>query len=561
MIKERNEESKVDLPSLPPGWCWTTLATIADIDGGITKDQKRRRTPTMREVPYLRVANVQRSYLNLQEIKTILAEDEEIAALRLRKGDVLFTEGGDRDKLGRGWVWNDEIDECIHQNHIFRARLCLPLVEPKFVSYHGNFFGQHWFTKTGKQTTNLASINKGVLSRFPIPLAALNEQRRIVAKIEELFSDLDAGVAALERIKANLKRHRAAVLKAAVEGKLTEEWRAKHPNTEPASKLLERILAERRQKWEKDQLAKFAAVKKTPPTGWRERYVEPPAPDTSQLSELPHGWCWASMEQLLVYLRNGYFQSPSGADQGTPILRINAVRPMSVDLSETRFLDNITGDMKEYFIEDGDLLFTRYNGSIDLLGVAGMVRGCGGRILHPDKLIRVKLAIGQPLSDFVEIAANVGASRKHMIGRARTTAGQTGISGTDIREMPAPLPPLEEQGIVVAEVSERLSQIAAADTLVQHGLIRAARLRQSILKCAFEGRLVPQDPTDEPASDLLARIRAERTKAEARDAQRPAGKRKGRQRGSLVMTESGRMALQTANKDPSNRTCTHNKRD
>jgi type I restriction enzyme, S subunit len=107
MSKEHDADADsgpATLPPLPPGWCWTTLATIADIDGGITKDQKRRRTATMREVPYLRVANVQRSYLDLQEMKTILAENEEIAAMRLLKGDVLFTEGGDRDKLGRGWV-------------------------------------------------------------------------------------------------------------------------------------------------------------------------------------------------------------------------------------------------------------------------------------------------------------------------------------------------------------------------------------------------------------------------------------------------------------------------
>src|SRR5438309_6519171 len=172
----------------------------------------------MREVPYLRVANVQRGYFDLQEIKTILADDDELEALRLQIGDILFTEGGDRDKLGRGWVWNGEIEDCIHQNHIFRARPCLPFVEPKFVSYHGNFFGQQWFTRTGKQTTNLASINKGVLRSFPIPVAPLNEQRRIVAKIEELFSDLDVAVATLERAQAKLKRYRAAVLKAAVEG-------------------------------------------------------------------------------------------------------------------------------------------------------------------------------------------------------------------------------------------------------------------------------------------------------------------------------------------------------
>ena len=121
-----------DLPPLPAGWCWTTLEEIAEIEGGITKDQKRRMTSSTREVPYLRVANVQRGFLNLTEMKTILADEREIENLRLMKGDVLFTEGGDRDKLGRGWIWNGEIKDCIHQNHIFRARLGLTFVEPKF---------------------------------------------------------------------------------------------------------------------------------------------------------------------------------------------------------------------------------------------------------------------------------------------------------------------------------------------------------------------------------------------------------------------------------------------
>ena len=141
------------------------------------------------------------------------------------------------------------------------------------------FFGQQCFTGDDQAATNLASFKRGRKS-VPDPLP-LNEQRRIVAKIDELFSDLDAGVAALERARANLKRYRAAVLKAAVEGKLTEQWRAEHPATEPASKLLERILAERRKKWEVDQLAKYAAAGKTPPKDWREKYVEPAGPDAS----------------------------------------------------------------------------------------------------------------------------------------------------------------------------------------------------------------------------------------------------------------------------------------
>src|SRR4051794_4933307 len=150
-MKQPENQAGAELPKLPPGWCWTTLEEVAQVDGGITKDQKRPRSSTMREVPYLRVANVQRGYLDLTEMKTILAEEEEIQALRLQPGDILFTEGGDRDKLGRGWVWNGELDECIHQNHIFRARPNPDLVDPKLVSFHGNFFGQEWFTRTGKQ--------------------------------------------------------------------------------------------------------------------------------------------------------------------------------------------------------------------------------------------------------------------------------------------------------------------------------------------------------------------------------------------------------------------------
>jgi type I restriction enzyme S subunit len=144
----------------------------------------------------------------------------------------------------------------------------------------------------------MASISQDQLGGLTLPLAPINEQRRIVGKIEELFSDLDAGVAALERARANLKRYRAAVLKAAVEGRLTTQWRVEHPNVEPATTLLTRILKERRARWEADQLAKYAAKGKQPPKGWREKYEEPTPPDTTDLPELPPTWCWVTVEQL-----------------------------------------------------------------------------------------------------------------------------------------------------------------------------------------------------------------------------------------------------------------------
>ena len=133
-----------------------------------------------------------------------------------------------------------------------------------------------------------------ILRPLPVPVAPLNEQRRIVDALDELFSDLDAGVAALERVQAKLKHYRAAVLKAAVEGALTAEWRAQHPATEPASALLTRILAERRRRWEETQLQKFKEAGKEPPKNWKAKYKEPVAPDMTSLPLLPNGWCWVS---------------------------------------------------------------------------------------------------------------------------------------------------------------------------------------------------------------------------------------------------------------------------
>lgn len=176
--KEPAAPDTTDLPELPDGWVWVRLDTIAAIKGGITVDKKRK-DPTARLVPYLRVANVQRGYLELRDMKEIEAPSSSIEDLRLLPGDILFNEGGDRDKLGRGWVWEGQVEECIHQNHVFRARLYLHEMNSKLISWWGNSFGKYYFLRVGKQTTNLASINITKLSEFPVPLPPIEEQLQI----------------------------------------------------------------------------------------------------------------------------------------------------------------------------------------------------------------------------------------------------------------------------------------------------------------------------------------------------------------------------------------------
>ena len=197
-----------DLPTLPEGWTWARLDAITAIKGGITVD-KDRRDNTARPVPYLRVANVQRGYLDLAEVKLIEAPTADIETLRLIPGDVLFNEGGDRDKLGRGWIWEGQLPECIHQNHVFRARPFSEELSGKLISWWGNTFGKDHFLREGKQTTNLASINMTKLSAFPVPIPPTAEQQRIVPEVDRrlsLIREIDMQVDASFRRAQSLRQ-------------------------------------------------------------------------------------------------------------------------------------------------------------------------------------------------------------------------------------------------------------------------------------------------------------------------------------------------------------------
>jgi type I restriction enzyme S subunit len=233
-----------DLPLLPEGWVWASLDMLGEIASGVAKGTKRDSSIKLREVPYLRVANVQRGFLDLSEIKTILATEQDIVDLTLQNGDILFNEGGDRDKLGRGWVWRNEVANCIHQNHVFRMRPFLSEVLPELISHHGNTFGKTWFQSAGKQTTNLASINMKMLRMFPVPLGPADEQRALLTQLELQIEQIDRQVQAVALALKQSTAQRQNILRAAFAGQLVPQ----DPNDEPASVLLERIRAERAQR-------------------------------------------------------------------------------------------------------------------------------------------------------------------------------------------------------------------------------------------------------------------------------------------------------------------------
>jgi type I restriction enzyme S subunit len=208
------------LPMLPSGWMWLRLEDVADVVGGITKDSKKQSDPAFVEVPYLRVANVQRGSLRLDDVTTIRVAPAKAEALRLRPGDVLLNEGGDRDKLARGWVWQGEIENCIHQNHVFRARIRDGL-DPYFLSWTANTIGGRWAERNGKQSVNLASISLSMIRKMPVIVPPRDAASHIIQQLHEQLTSVDETSRQIEAAQVRGSALRRAVLGAAFTGRLT----------------------------------------------------------------------------------------------------------------------------------------------------------------------------------------------------------------------------------------------------------------------------------------------------------------------------------------------------
>lgn len=367
--------------------------------------------------------------------------------------------------------------------------------------------------------TTFKELSGSAFSALPIVLPPTNEQRRIVEKIEAMFERIDKGVENLRGAKAALALYRQSLLKSAFEGKLTADWRAQNADKLEAPKtLLARIQKERETRY-KSALEDW----QTALSEWRadgevgRKPGKPSRPDWPKeitfqgLKPIPDGWFYLPFEAVAYSIRNGISAKPDG--QGPlKIFRISAVRARAFDLMDFRRITDNDGSMEAYRLNYGDLVFTRYNGSRDYVGVSAMYRGDGTHV-YPDKLIRCEIKSDLLNPAYLEMATNCGESRAHLESLIRTTAGQSGISGGDIKSMPVPICSPAEQAEITRILDTRLTAADRMEAEIDAALSRADALRQSILKRAFAGNLVPQDPTDEPALTLLARIKAERAKA------------------------------------------------
>jgi len=486
---------------LPQGWVWTTVGQIGKAVTGNTPSTSK---PEFYggNIPFFKPSDLGHGY-SLTEAETNLTEAGARSARVLPAESILVTcIGATIGKTGFAKVagtTNQQINALVPDTSI---------VFPQFGYFA--FISPILFRQVigNASSTTLPILNKSKFEALKFPLPPLPEQRRIVAKLEELISRLDAGVAAVRRTQALLKRYRQSVLHAAVTGELTRAWREAHPApAETGAALLARIRAERRAQWEAAQVAKRGGQLPLN-DGWKSKYEEPAAPDTSELPELPAGWAWTNLEALAWDSGYGTSEKCSYESTGLPVLRIpNVVKGQLSFENIKRAAPSAKINVSET-VAPGDLLIIRTNGSKSLIGRAAVVFDAIQQPTHfASYLIRFRLLNEPMLHRWISATWNSFDNRKWIEEHAASSAGQHNISLGTLNNLPIPLPPLAEQAEIVAEVERRLTVLDALSQTLTAELTRAERLRQSLLHRAFTGRLVPQDATDEPAAALLARLR------------------------------------------------------
>lgn len=432
-----------------------------------------------------------------------------------RANDVVIAMLGER--LPRACVVPDAVGPAIVKADCVRLRVEPGLSNARYVTYALN--SQKVRSQAEELVHGVGRPRLGLkwLRRLKIPLAPVPEQHRIVEAIESYFTRLDDAVATLERVQRNLKRYRASVLKAAVEGRLipteAELARAEGRNYEPASVFLERILAERRRRWEENELARMKAKGKMPKDDtWKAKYQDPAAPDTSSLPDLPEGWCWVTIGQCSVSQVGHAFESKNFIDEGVRLLRGDNIGFGVLRWDEFRkrcIADDSFSSFRHLALEVHDIVL-----AMDRPIVSGGLKIATVRDYDLPALLVQRVLRLRPFPNRDYFLINLHSQRfiNYLTSEAKG-GGVPHLSEQQALDFPLPLPPYAEQVRISAEVDRLLATVLLSSMELEATLLRSRRLRQSILKGAFEGRLVDQSPTDEPASMLLERIKAERAAA------------------------------------------------
>ncbi|SFE12231.1 restriction endonuclease subunit S [Nitrosomonas sp. Nm166] len=520
----------MDEMNLPQGWVCLTLEDVADIYDNLREpvnstERAKRRGP----YPYYG-ATGQVGWINdyRQEGEFVLLGED---------GAPFFDWVKDKAYLVSGKCWVN------NHAHVLKGKegVC----SNRYLLYALN---QTDYRGYANGTTRL-KLTQSAMRRIPINLAPTKEQHRIVTKIEELFSELDKGIESLKTAQAQLKVYRQVLLKHAFEGKLTVQWRKENKDKlEPTETLLKRIEQEREQRyhqqlteWNKSpsipllQRGKLTSTASIPPLekGERGGIPKPKLPKTlppltaeelAELPELPEGWAYLRVGTLIEEPVYGTAKKCDYEPNGLGVLRIPNIVLGKIDATDLKYAKFDDEEISAYKLKAGDILTIRSNGSVSLVGRCALIYSKDTDYLYAGYLIRLR-----PLHHIVNSVylLNIFSShlvRKQIEQKAKSTSGVNNINSGELQSLIVSICNINEQNQILkvsicnineqnqirAEIELYLSETDQLDQTITTALQQAETLRQAILKKAFSGQLVPQDPNDEPASELLARIAAEK---------------------------------------------------
>jgi len=502
MSREAEQSLELVMRVLPRGWVWAKLEEMCYsprqdiVDGPFGSDLKASEYRSD-GVPVIRLQNIQRNEFVRKNIEHItLKKAQELRRHSFSRGDIVVTKLG--EPLGKACIIPEDMEWGIVVADLVRVRVAQDLISRKAVAYAINSEAVSKQLERKIKGTTRPRVNLNHIRSLLIPLPPYSEQLRIVARIEELLTKLNAGVKSLETVKAQLKRYRQSVLKSAFDGKLTEEWRRTHRGElEPASELLVRIRQEQLKKWEEDLIAKGQDPKKC-------KYGEAKPPNTTDLPDLPERWCWATWNQISNWVTYGFTRPVPHVREGFPIVTAKHVFGRKIDFSTThRTTDAVFHSLSEKDKPvQGDILLTK-DGSIGRVAIVETTK----QFCINQSVAVIWLRSCPMERRYLAAIIESPFTQEQIHAKARGAAIQH-VSITDFALMPLPVPPLAEQEAIAEEIEQRFSIVEEVEKTVVNDSRQAGKLRQSILKCAFEGKLVPQVPNDEPASMLLERIKS-----------------------------------------------------